>query len=179
MLRCCAAGAAAAVTVMDAEQRFEFDLNGKIVLKHVLNPAVVAQLRASLLEHLAEEDVAGNQTGRVRGNPEGMGASMLHWGADFRALLDHPRVSGVLEDLIGDPTLAKDGLPSFRIDHVYSQRRMSGQEGTALHGGPWARAGNSQMFDFRDGRFYNVLALPPMPLPSEFQPPEHRKDKRH
>jgi hypothetical protein len=35
-----------------------------------------------------------------------------------RDLLDHPKISPLLEDLVGDPGLAKDGLPSFRIDHI-------------------------------------------------------------
>lgn len=35
-----------------------------------------------------------------------------------RDLLDHPKISPLLEDLLGDPGLAKDGLPSFRIDHI-------------------------------------------------------------
>lgn len=51
-----------------------------------------------------------------------------------RELLDHPVMSPLLEDLIGDPNLANDGLPSFRIDHIYSQRRRTGQLGSNLHG---------------------------------------------
>jgi hypothetical protein len=39
-------------------------------------------------------------------------------------------MSPLLEDLLGDPSLARDGLPSFRIDHIYSQRRSAGQPGT-------------------------------------------------
>ena len=31
-------------------------------------------------KHSDEPDTKGNNTGRVRGNPQGMGASMLHWG---------------------------------------------------------------------------------------------------
>ena len=65
----------------------------------------------------------------------------------------------LLEDLIGEPSLARDGLPSFRIDHVYSQRRSAGQAGTGIHGGPKSRGAGSQLFEFRDGRFYNGLLV--------------------
>lgn len=35
-----------------------------------------------------------------------------------RELVDNPTISPLLEDLLGDPGLTRDGLPSFRIDHI-------------------------------------------------------------
>jgi hypothetical protein len=63
------------------------------------------------------------------------------------------------DEIVTQCGLAKDGLPSYRIDHIYSQRRTAGQAGTGIHGGPKARAGGSQFFDFKDGRFYNGLLV--------------------
>eukprot|EP01043_Picozoa_sp_COSAG02_P076174 COSAG02_NODE_16052_length_1116_cov_1.721022_1_plen_229_part_00 len=199
---------------MDADQAFEFDLHGVIVVKGVLQPSTVAELRGAMAERLLQDapdaQARGNQTGRVRGNKLGTGASMLHWGKGcasdrvlrplhrpslfdiahnaraVRDLLDHPKISPLLEDLVGDPNLAKDGLPSFRIDHVCanarspvvcvattfldgadrqprgvsladSQRLAAGQPGTSLHGGRTAHG--SQFFDFQGGRFYNGLLV--------------------
>lgn len=69
---------------MDADQAFEFDLHGVIVVKGVLDPPTVAELRGEMAQRLQDDapdaQASGNQTGRVRGNALGMGASMLHWG---------------------------------------------------------------------------------------------------
>ena len=138
---------------MDTAQRFEFDLNGVLVIRDVLPPESIRELRSVLVHKLD----AGT-TGRVRGSLEGMRSSMLHWDERYRELLDLPQLSPILEDLIGEPRIALDGLPSFRIDHVYSQRRREGDGGTSLHGG---REGSShtQNFEFRNGRFHNGLVV--------------------
>ena len=74
-----------------------------------MTPATVAELRAIMYAKMNEapdEDeakvrgrLAGdvrNNTGRVRGNPLGMGASMLHWGGAYRELLVQSADEGVL-----------------------------------------------------------------------------------
>jgi hypothetical protein len=78
---------------MDADQAFEFDLHGVLVVKGVLDQATVNELRTTMSQKMKQDDPAvqeaGNGTGRVRGNPLGTGASMLHWGKPCRSF--HPR----------------------------------------------------------------------------------------
>ena len=80
---------------MDADQAFEFDLHGVIVVKGVLQPSTVAELKGVMAERLLHDapdaQAHGNQTGRVRGNALGMGASMLHWGKGCES--DHALIS--------------------------------------------------------------------------------------
>ena len=62
----------------------------------VLDQATVNELRTTMSQKLQMDDpavqAAGNGTGRVRGNPLGIGASMLHWGKPCRPFhpLHHP-----------------------------------------------------------------------------------------
>lgn len=73
---------------MDGDQAFEFDLHGVLVIKDVLDAATVAVLRSTMAQRMVQQSpeakAQGNGPGRVRGNPLGMGASMLHWGKPCR-----------------------------------------------------------------------------------------------
>lgn len=47
---------------------------------------------------------------------KGPSGDALHWGGAFRALLDNPRVSPIIQELFGGS--ASDAVPNFRIDHI-------------------------------------------------------------
>jgi hypothetical protein len=117
---------------MDVAQKYFFELHGYIHVPSVLTPAEVSQARA-LATALNEDGVE-----KVHG-----GLWLLQHRI-FRTLLDHPRVSPLLEDICGDRSGAFhpliDGKPSFRADHLDVHTPAdgnlgSGGRGGKLHGG--------------------------------------------
>jgi hypothetical protein len=56
-----------------------------------------------------------NRAPRRQSDPPAPHPTPAHPGAPFRDLLDHPKVSPVLDELYGG---RGGGAPSFRIDHV-------------------------------------------------------------
>jgi hypothetical protein len=104
-----------------------------------------------------------------------MGGDALHWGAAYRLLLDMPNISPILEELIGNHRApGKDGVPTFRIDHINIHNRCKGAnnpffegkffDGHDLHGGGQGSSGNhggggSQFFKYQDGNFHNGLTV--------------------
>jgi hypothetical protein len=103
----------------------------------------------------------GASTNRVveplRDNP-------LHFSPVFRAMLDNPRISPLLEELIGSHgggwTDIGEQMPSFRIDHV-NVNHFRSNPGTQLHnsGDGSSHAGGSQFSRYQDGRFFNGLLV--------------------
>ena len=87
---------------MTDEQRFLFDLNGYLVLPGVLNSAAVARMLSEMEAREVDPPVEKSDAYRFSG--------YFRWSADFRNLIDHPRVMPVLAELLG---------PKFRLDHAY------------------------------------------------------------
>ena len=77
-------------------------------------------------------------------------------------MLDNPRVSPILEDLIGAHNWGnyygsgQEDLPSFRLDHLNVHLHVKqGHKAEGLHGGNFSsHAGGSQFFRYHDGHFY-------------------------
>ncbi len=98
---------------MTDEQRFLFDLQGYLVLPGVLPPDQIARMLAAMDEHGVKDPANDPAQSRFDG--------FLDWGPDFRALIDHDRVVGVLRGIIGE---------TFRLDHIYGMAmRADGKRG--------------------------------------------------
>jgi ectoine hydroxylase-related dioxygenase (phytanoyl-CoA dioxygenase family) len=122
---------------MDDKQRFLFDLNGYLVLEHVLTDGEVAAANEAIDRHaqLLENRRVGlahtssalkgatGKTGLTR-NPLGFERP---WCEPFRRMLTHPAVVEVFNEVLG---------PGFRLDHGPMLIQMArGTEGHWLHGG--------------------------------------------
>jgi len=150
---------------MTPEQRWQFDVDGMIVVPNALDPQQVAQMNAAMDARSAAGLEVGGSTNRVqdshRDNP-------LHFSPAFRRALDNPRIAPILEELIGSGGVAGGGfydaaeqeLPTYRIDHV-NLNHIDRTPGSGLHntGDGSSHAGGSQFFQAQDRRFFNGLLV--------------------
>src|SRR6266851_861573 len=83
---------------MTAEERFLFDLEGYLVIKHVLSASEVADLHA-----IAERKIPALSERPVHGRLFRVSA----WGPSYQSLIDHPSIVPYLVELVG---------PRFRLD---------------------------------------------------------------
>jgi hypothetical protein len=125
---------------LTAEERFLFDLEGYLILRHVLTPPEVATLNA----------IAAQRAPATPDSPPArrvFGAAT--WGAPFQALIDHPRIVPYLVDLVG---------PKFRLDHDFCIFMTKGGRDHPLHGGE--TSGNpDHWYRYRDGVMRNGLTV--------------------
>lgn len=105
---------------MDDAQRYLFDLQGWITIADALDAARLATLNEEFDRRVAAVVPDDANSWRF--------GDILDWGPVWLDLIDNPRVSGVLEGILG---------PGFRLDHDYADliRRGKGPIGTMLHGG--------------------------------------------
>lgn len=132
--------------MMTEEERYLFDLHGYLVVPDALTTEHLADLNALLETHMSAEVDADARTHRF--------GRLLNWGESFRALVNNPRITPYLEELLGE---------RFRLDHDYSDIirpgiAQKGPIGTTLHGGG-TPFDPSQYYQFRDGRMYNGLTV--------------------
>jgi hypothetical protein len=129
---------------MDAEQAYLFDLNGFIVIKNAVAPAEVARLLAAANVH-KRHGTAPRPRDRAPAKGYQNDQDALHWDQSYRALIAHPRISPMIEQLCG---------PRFRLDHIDVTARQMGDHSFAgtsmLHGGDNPGGGNG-FFNFRNG----------------------------
>jgi len=158
---------------MDDRQRYLFDTRGVFTVPAALSPAQLLELNAIF-------DRVEDDPSRETGGAGKVGGDALHWGQAYRELLDHPRISPVLEELVGnhrghegnrvEAAAAKvqmASIPTFRIDHINVHNRCkanAGFMGHNLHGGGQGASGNhggggSQFFHYQDGHFFNGLTV--------------------
>ncbi len=115
---------------MTPQQKFEFDLQGFLVIPDALSTAHATALEHLLDDH-AEQDLLpetrhanfGLDLGDAPTQPRPQGgraehlesdrdtARLLRWGPPYVSLIDNPKVSPVLEEILGD---------HFRLDHTYA-----------------------------------------------------------
>ena len=134
------------------EQRYLFDTFGYIVLHDVVSLEQIEELKSTMRNPTEQFDPVDQREGP------------LHWGKVWRDLLDLPKLSPVLEDIIGNhgtrmarERTGRDYLPTFRIDHINIHTHVKkGFPGATLHGG-WKGTGGSQFSSYHDGFFYNGL----------------------
>ncbi len=128
---------------MTAEERFQFDLEGYLVVPGVLTASEVVELN-----ELADEVWPGehDENGLRRTS------NISQWGPRFRDLIDHPRIVPYLIALMG---------PKFRIDHDYSMFMVRGTHRSRLHGGPspQCREGDHWYRYYPDGTIRNGLTV--------------------
>ena len=138
---------------MTEDERYLFDTFGYIILPDVIDMAHVERLRATLKMPTEQFE------------PVDQADSPLHWDAAWRDLLDLPKLTPVLEDLLGNHQFRerfreqkeRDPYPSYRLDHINVHTHITGgYAGGMLHGG-WQHGGGCQFYRFHEGQFYNGL----------------------
>jgi Phytanoyl-CoA dioxygenase (PhyH) len=104
---------------MSPEERYLFDLHGFIVINNALVEPELHELNTIFDAHVAAKRFDGPKLRFQR---------LLSWGRPYRNLIDNPRITPYLAELIG---------PDFRLDHDYADVIMPhrGPTGTMLHGG--------------------------------------------
>lgn len=147
------------------------------VIKGALTPAQVATANA-VLDNPPEAKPGHHQGGALHWDPVfrevcshfsvvavvdcADAASLPRSATGCAQMMDNPRVSPVLEDLIGAHNWGnyygsgQEDLPSFRLDHLNVHLHVKqGHKAEGLHGGNFSsHAGGSQFFRYHDGQFY-------------------------
>lgn len=127
---------------MNEHEQYLFDLQGFLVVEDALSPEQVATLNRLAGESLAAEADPGLRTKRF---------SPLSWGRAYYELLQNPRLTPVLAQILGD---------DFRLDHSYVDiiRTGLGPIGATLHGGA-TPFDPSQYYLFQNGAMFNGLTV--------------------
>lgn len=128
---------------MNAYERYLFDLQGFITVPNALDAEQLRRLNEIWDERIAQEMATESNTQRW--------GNLLSWGEPFRDLIDNPRISPYLGELLGE---------RFRLDHDYADLIRSGKGpiGTRLHGGG-APFDPSQYYNFQNGVMRNGLTV--------------------
>lgn len=118
---------------MNDEERYLFDLRGYVAIPGALGPDLLARLNSALDAGIEQEAGSDMRTHRF--------GNLLRRDAAFRELIDHPSITGILEEILGS---------DFRLDHTYADIIRSGEGpiGTVLHGGA---------VPFRAGEYYTTV----------------------
>jgi ectoine hydroxylase-related dioxygenase (phytanoyl-CoA dioxygenase family) len=126
---------------MNELERYLFDLQGFLVIENALSSTQITELNSYLDKQ--KELQKSPSTTRYRFD------CLLSWGKPFRDIIDNPRVTPYLSELLGH---------EFRLDHDYVHiiDKGVGPVGSSLHGG-----GNPydpcQYYEFKHGKMYNGL----------------------
>jgi len=128
---------------MTDKERYLFDLQGFLAVPDALSPDELVELNAILDKQIAQHTRPEDARKRFGG--------LLSWGTAYQRLIDNPRITPYLNELIG---------PDFRLDHNYADliRRSDGPIGAMLHGGG-TPFDSSQFFRYHDGRMFNGLTV--------------------
>ena len=101
---------------MNAEERFQFDLHGYLVVPKILSATDLEELN-----HVADDNEGEWKNGMFRT------CRVSRWSPACQALIDHEKLLPYLEGFLG---------PWFRIDHDYCIFMSKGSSSGGLHGGP-------------------------------------------
>jgi hypothetical protein len=106
---------------MTDQERYLFDLQGFLEIPAALSPEQLREMNRIMDEKIAQEMPPEASNCRFMGD-------LLAWGPVYRDLIDNPRITPYLEEILG---------PQFRLDHDYADiiRGGKGPIGTTLHGG--------------------------------------------
>lgn len=133
------------------EERYLFDLLGYLVIEDAIERDQLAAINAILDEKVAAADPDAKALSFGQG-----GGEILGWGQPFVDLVDNPRISPYLEELVD---------PWFRLDHEYVHVLRPGlgsatgvMSSATLHGGG-APFDASQYYRYADGRIYSGLTV--------------------
>ena len=119
---------------MDEYERYFFDLNGYLVVENVLNKSEIDALNKAIDNNTGliarnnpEIEVSDTLKGdSVRTDLEGMLMWPKPWSQPFRDLMNHPKISPYLNELLGQ---------KYLLDHLYGILMSRGNQGLKLHGG--------------------------------------------
>jgi ectoine hydroxylase-related dioxygenase (phytanoyl-CoA dioxygenase family) len=131
------------MTAMTDAEKFQFDLEGYLVVREVLSGEEVTELVTLALEAWPGEH---DETGLRRES------DVSQWGPRFRDLIDHPKLIPYLVELMG---------PKFRVDHDYSMFMRRGTYRSSLHGGPSPhyQVGGDHWYRYVEGTIRNGLTV--------------------
>ena len=122
-------------------EQYLFDLQGFLVVEDALSSAQLAALNEIIDHQISLVDEPGKSWFRFN--------RLLSWGMPFQSLIDNPRITPYLLNLLGS---------QFRLDHDYVHiiRQGPGPIGSYLHGGgsPYDPC---QYYIYKNGRMYNGL----------------------
>lgn len=129
---------------MTKKELYLFDLQGYITVPNALTPEQLKELNRVLDGQLAEHAKPTERIHRFEG-------SLLPWDKAYRDLIDNPRITPYLDELIGT---------NFRLDHDYCDVIRSGtnRHSSTLHGGG-TPFDSCMFFNHHDGRMYNGLLV--------------------
>ena len=123
---------------MTPEEKFQFDLQGYLVVKNALSAEELKTLNAEADSHYP----ISNTKNKFTDGP------VSTWGKPFQDLMDHPKVLPYLLALIG---------PYFRLDHDYCIFMREGGGNLTLHGGEGHEG--DHWYKYRDGEMKNGLTV--------------------
>jgi hypothetical protein len=138
--------------MLSDEERYLFDLQGFCVVPDAVDGRTIEAVNAIIDEQLAST----NPDSPFVLLGEHKGGEVLRWGPSLLALMDNPRITPYLEELVD---------PAFRLDHEYVQvlrprphDPANAPPSVLLHGGG-APFDPSQYYRFSDGRMWNGLTV--------------------
>jgi ectoine hydroxylase-related dioxygenase (phytanoyl-CoA dioxygenase family) len=138
---------------MDETQRYFFDVNGYLAVPDALTPEQVAALNRQIDRGIAEHEQPDA--------PQHAFSHVLGWRGAMVELIDNPRITPYLDDLLGPPPYAKHEGPNFRLDHTYVtviRPEATSAGAWHLHGGN-APFDPGQFYHVSEGRMYNGLVV--------------------
>ena len=131
---------------MNPNLRYLFDLNGYIVLRGLLSPEQVLELRTLMEANVGDDRESDTLVHMPDGSTRII--DFLHWGQAVRDLIDHPAVTEVMQELMGE---------GYRIDHYYGMKHPKGTGMLPLHGG--GDQMNSSFYEYRQNRMHTGFAV--------------------
>ena len=118
---------------MTPEEKFQFDLEGYLVVRGVLGSDELAELNA----------IASDPPGGWGDDPFYRASKISQWGPGYQALIDHPKLIPYLNTLFGR---------GWKLDHMPDVLTSTkGAEGLALHGQGSLTFSGSRFYAFHNG----------------------------
>jgi hypothetical protein len=134
------------VVPMTDAQKYTFDLKGWICLPDLFHEERLDRIRQHQMDFLYRRDALPPEERDNHGGPS-------------QALLDHPAVAGVLNEILSHRPLATEDCYGFRYDHTYTSHRKAGNDNFGPHGGGayFSFCGNSHIYQMLPGRVHSGL----------------------
>ena len=134
---------------MTPEEKFQFDLEGYLIVKNVLTKEEVNRLNAVADEKFVRDYGDPSQDSRGRKGRRQTGR-VSAWSPETQGLIDHPRIVPYLIELLG---------PAFRLDHDYCIFMTPGAACGNLHGAPGGHRGSQRKYLYLEGEMLNGLSV--------------------
>ena len=134
------------VVPMTDAQKYTFDLKGWICLPGLFHEEQLDRIRQHQMDFLYRREALPPEERDNHGGPS-------------QALLDHPAVVGVLNEILSHRPLATEDCYGFRYDHTYTSHRKAGNDNFGPHGGGayFSFCGNSHIYQMLPGQVHSGL----------------------